>query len=164
MRYQGLEPWTTRLKVWRSTNWANTANAPTPGLEPGFPCWKQGVLTSPEIKSLFARRRLELDQHAPTPGLEPGTSGLKVRRSNRVHRWKACVCHKDDLKLGQLCQVWDLNPRSIKGHLGESNPGPLAPKARIIPLDQGAYNSVILGMGIEPMTPALLVPCSNQLS
>ena len=24
-----------------------------------------------------------------------------------------------------------------KGHLRESNPGPLAPKARIIPLDQG---------------------------
>ena len=24
------------------------------------------------------------------------------------------------------------------GHLRESNPGPLAPKARIIPLDQGA--------------------------
>ena len=27
-----------------------------------------------------------------------------------------------------------------KGHLRESNPGPLPPKGRIIPLDQGAFN------------------------
>ena len=30
------------------------------------------------------------------------------------------------------------NLLNIEGHLRESNPGPLAPKARIIPLDQGA--------------------------
>ena len=38
-----------------------------------------------------------------------------------------------------------------KGHFRESNPGPLAPKARIIPLDQSAR---VRRPGLEPGSPA----------
>ena len=52
------------------------------------------------------------------------------------------------------------NLLNLKGHLRELNPGPLAPKARIIPLDQGAT----LPVGIEPTTFRLTAERSDQLS
>ena len=39
----------------------------------------------------------------------------------------------------------------MNGHFRESNPGPLAPKARIIPLDQSAK---VRRPGLEPGSPA----------
>jgi hypothetical protein len=52
-----------------------------------------------------------------------------------------------------------------KGHLRESNPGPLPPKGRIIPLDQGASN--MRRPGLEPGTPAwkadMLTPTPTTL-
>ena len=53
-----------------------------------------------------------------------------------------------------------------KGHFRESNPGPLAPKARIIPLDQSAKN--VHRPGLEPGTPAwkadMLTPTPTTLN
>ena len=78
-----------------------------PGFEPGLPVPQTGVLTT---------RLIEL--YMEIPGFDPGASRLQSARSSN----------------------WAIPPEQVmcKMNVGakwESNPRPLAPKARIMPLD-----------------------------
>ena len=55
------------------------------------------------------------------------------------------------------------SPKSQKGPLGESNPGPPAPEAGIMPLDQADTSSrESANFAYTNMSQLILIPCQNS--
>ena len=96
-----------------------------PGFEPGLPRPQRGVLTTRLIELIC----MEI------PGFDPGASRLQSARSSNwaIPPWKLIV--SCDTCCRELYVTANKKIIFIGGAKWESNPRPLAPKARIMPLD-----------------------------
>ncbi len=59
--------------------------------------------------------------------------------------------------------MWSINNQSKEGLVRELNPGPLAPEARIIPLDQTAIETNVCCVGLRPEKAVIFTITSGNL-